>query len=191
MKLFQFIKNKDIDVSFADLIYRPNAFGDIKALVEQMKEGSVNKVLIEGKAGCGKGLAIKAAAYEAGFNMIGIHYGDLLSLYCGVEAKRIHQLFKQAKKKAPCVIVLDDIDCCFAAESKENETIVTSLLDEMPEFENIKFPEKGIDAFIDEMNKLQLKDKVVVIATTTDAKCLNDKIAKCFDKKVEVKHTRG
>jgi AAA+ superfamily predicted ATPase len=187
MKLFQFTKNKDIDVSFNDLTYHSNVFEDIKALVKQMKEGSVNKVLIEGKAGCGKGLAIKAVTYEAGFNMIGIHYGDLLSLYCGVEAQRIHQLFKQAKKKAPCVIVLDDINCCFATESKENETIVESLINEMPEFKNIKFLEKGIDAFLDEMSKLQLKDKVVVIATTTDTKYLNDKIAECFDEKIEIK----
>lgn len=187
MNFFQFIKNKDIDVSFDDLIYHSNAFENIKALVKQMKEGSINKVLIEGKAGCGKGLAVKAAAYEAGFNMIGIDYGDLLSPYFGVEAQRIHQLFKQARKKAPCVLVLDDISCCFTAESKENETVVKSLLDEMPEFKNVKFPEKGIDAFLDEMSKLQLKDKVVVIAMTNNTKYLNDKIGKCFDKRIEIK----
>ena len=187
MKLFQFIKNKDIDVSFNDLTYHSNAFEDIKALVKQMKEGSVNKVLIEGKAGCGKGLAIKAATYDAGFNMIWIHDGDLFSPYYDVEAQRIHQLFKQAKKKAPCVIVLDDISYCFTVKSKENEIVIESLLNEMSELMNIKLPENGLDVFLDEMNKLQLKDKVVVIATTNDTKYLNDKIAECFGEKIEIK----
>ena len=187
MKFIQFIKNKDINVSFDDLIYNSNALEDIKTLVEQIKEGRVNKVLIEGKAGCGKGLAIKAVAYESGFNMIEINHDDLLSPYCGVEAKRMRQFFKQAKKKAPCVLVLDDISYCFTAESKENETVVESLLNEMPELKNIKLPEKGIDAFLDEMSKLQLKDKVVVIVTTTDTKYLNDKIAEYFSEKIEIK----
>ena len=187
MKFIQVIKNKDINVSFDDLIYHSNAFEDIKTLAEQIKEGSVNKVLIEGKAGCGKGLAIKAVTYEAGFNIIEINHGELLSPYCGVEAQRIRQLFKQAKKKAPCVLVLDDISYCFTVESKENETVVESLLNEMPEFKNIKLPENGIDAFLDEMSKLQLKDKVVVIATTTDIKYLNDKITECFGEKIEIK----
>jgi cell division protease FtsH len=187
---FQFIKNKDIDASFDDLIYHPNAFEDIKALTKQMKDGNVSKVLIEGKAGCGKGLAVKATTYEAGFNMIRIDYGDLLSPYFGVEAQKIHRLFKQARKKTPCVLVLDDISCCFTAESKENETIVESLLDEMPEFKNVQFPENGIDAFLDEMHKLQLKDKVVVIAMTDDTKHLNSKIIECFDKRIEIKNEK-
>lgn len=119
--------------------------------------------------------------------MIWIHDGDLFSPYYDVEAQRIHQLFKQAKKKAPCVIVLDDISYCFTAKSKENEIVIESLLNEMPELKNIKLPENGLDAFLDEMSKLQLKDKVVVIATTTDTKYLNDKIAECFSEKIEIK----
>ena len=67
-------------------------------------------VLLVGPPGTGKTLIAKAVAGEAGVQFLSISGSDFVELYVGVGASRVRDLFDQAKKAAPCIIFIDEID---------------------------------------------------------------------------------
>ena len=67
-------------------------------------------VLLEGPPGTGKTLLAKAVAGEAGVPFFTISGSDFVEMFVGVGASRVRDLFQDAKKNAPCIIFIDEID---------------------------------------------------------------------------------
>ena len=98
-------------------------------------------VLLVGPPGTGKTLLAKAVAGEAGAPFLSISGSDFVETYVGVGASRVRDLFEQAKKKAPCIVFIDEIDAVgrhrgtgMGGGNDEREQTLNQLLVEMDGF---------------------------------------------------------
>ena len=99
-------------------------------------------VLLVGPPGTGKTLLAKAVAGEAGVPFFTISGSDFVEMFVGVGASRVRDLFEEAKKNAPCIIFIDEIDAVGRARGKnpsmggndERENTLNQLLTEMDGF---------------------------------------------------------
>jgi cell division protease FtsH len=99
-------------------------------------------VLLYGPPGTGKTLLAKAVAGEACVPFVSISGSEFVELYVGVGASRVRELFSQAKKNAPCIVFLDEIDAVgrqrgagYAGGNDEREQTINQILVEMDGFE--------------------------------------------------------
>jgi len=99
-------------------------------------------VLLYGPPGTGKTLLAKAVAGEAKVPFVSISGSEFVELYVGVGASRVRELFFQAKKNAPCIVFLDEIDAVgrqrgagFAGGNDEREQTINQILVEMDGFD--------------------------------------------------------
>ena len=76
-------------------------------------------VMLFGEPGTGKTLLARAIAGESGVNFIFCSGSDFDEMYVGVGAFRVKQLFKEAKKNAPCVVFIDEIDSLLAGSRRQ------------------------------------------------------------------------
>ena len=105
-------------------------------------------VLLVGPPGTGKTLLAKATAGEAGVPFFSISGSDFVEMFVGVGAARVRDLFEQAKRKAPCIVFIDEIDAIGQARATvgsigtndEREQTLNQLLAEMDGFE----PNQGV-----------------------------------------------
>lgn len=140
------------DKTFADVAGIPEAKEELQFTVDFMKNpGKYAKlgakvprgVLLSGPPGCGKTLLAKATAGEAGVNFIQATGSDFVEKYVGVGAKRVRELFEEAKKNQPCIIFIDEIDAVGAQRSgggdggnRETEQTLNALLTQMDGFDS-------------------------------------------------------
>ena len=106
-------------VTFADVAGAEEEKGELEEIVEFLKNpqkyimlgARIPKgVLLVGPPGTGKTLLAKAVAGEAGVQFLSISGSDFVELYVGIGASRVRDLFDQAKKAAPAIIFIDEID---------------------------------------------------------------------------------
>ncbi|HDJ29777.1 MAG TPA: ATP-dependent metallopeptidase FtsH/Yme1/Tma family protein [Candidatus Acetothermia bacterium] len=105
-------------------------------------------VLLVGPPGTGKTLLAKATAGEAGVPFFSISGSEFVEMFVGVGAARVRDLFEQAKRKAPCIVFIDEIDAIGRARTgvgaigtnDEREQTLNQLLTEMDGFE----PNQGV-----------------------------------------------
>lgn len=94
--------------------------------------------LLYGPPGTGKTLLAKAIAGEAGVPFISTNGSDFMEMYVGLGAKRVRALFEEARKKAPCIIFIDEIDSVGGTRGKdvhsENTQTINALLNELDGF---------------------------------------------------------
>lgn len=96
-------------------------------------------IILYGPPGTGKTLTAKAIAGEAGVPFFSISGSDFVEMYVGVGAKRVRDLFAQARKKAPCIIFIDEFDSIGGKRGinshSENDQTINALLTEMDGFQ--------------------------------------------------------
>jgi cell division protease FtsH len=117
-----------------DFLKMPQRFTEIGARIPR-------GVLLVGPPGTGKTLMAKAVAGEAGVTFFSISGSEFVELFVGAGASRVRDLFEQAKKKAPCIIFIDELDAIGKARSTggfggndEREQTLNQLLTEMDGF---------------------------------------------------------
>ena len=117
-----------------EFLKNPKKFTDMGARIPK-------GVLLVGQPGTGKTLLAKAVAGEAGVPFYSISGSDFVEMFVGVGASRVRDLFEQAKKTAPCIIVIDEIDAVgrqrgagLGGGHDEREQTLNQLLVEMDGF---------------------------------------------------------
>jgi len=113
------VSEKAVKVTFADVAGIEEAKGEVQEIIDFLKDpqkfqklgGRIPKgVLLVGAPGTGKTLLARAIAGEAGVPFLSISGSDFVEMFVGVGASRVRDLFEQAKKNAPCIIFIDEID---------------------------------------------------------------------------------
>ena len=144
------VDNK-VKVTFADVAGIDEAKQELQEIVDFLKNPEKFQalgariprgVLLVGAPGTGKTLLAKAVAGEAGVPFFSISGSDFVEMFVGVGASRVRDLFDQAKKHAPCIVFVDEIDAVgrqrgagLGGGHDEREQTLNQLLVEMDGFE--------------------------------------------------------
>jgi cell division protease FtsH len=145
------LSEDQVRVTFADVAGVDEAKQEVSELVEFLRDpGKFQKlggkiprgVLMVGSPGTGKTLLAKAIAGEAKVPFFSISGSDFVEMFVGVGASRVRDMFEQAKKHAPCIIFIDEIDAVgrhrgagLGGGHDEREQTLNQLLVEMDGFE--------------------------------------------------------
>jgi cell division protease FtsH len=140
-----------IKTTFADVAGCDEAKEDVKELVDYLRDPSrfqklggriPTGILLVGPPGTGKTLLAKAIAGEAKVPFFTISGSDFVEMFVGVGASRVRDMFEQAKKSAPCIIFIDEIDAVgrqrgagLGGGHDEREQTLNQMLVEMDGFE--------------------------------------------------------
>ena len=140
----------EIKVTFADVAGLKEEKEELEEIVDFLKAprkytqlgARIPKgVLLEGPPGTGKTLLAKAVAGEAGVPFFSISGSDFVEMFVGVGASRVRDLFQDAKKNAPCIVFIDEIDAVARRRGSglggghdEREQTLNQLLAEMDGF---------------------------------------------------------
>jgi len=146
------ISDKSVKVTFNDVAGIDEAKAEVQEIIDFLKDpqkfsklgGKIPKgVLLVGPPGTGKTLLAKAIAGEAGVPFFSISGSDFVEMFVGVGASRVRDLFDQAKKNAPCLVFIDEIDAVgrhrgagLGGGHDEREQTLNQLLVEMDGFES-------------------------------------------------------
>ncbi|WP_368076878.1 ATP-dependent zinc metalloprotease FtsH [Eubacterium ventriosum] len=132
-------------------------------------------ILLEGPPGTGKTLLAKATAGEAGVPFFTISGSDFVEMFVGVGASRVRDLFAEAKKNAPCIIFIDEID----AVARQRGTGMGGGHDER---------EQTLNQMLVEMDGFGVNEGIIVMAATNRVDILDPAILRPgrFDRKVLV-----
>ncbi len=151
-----------------DFLRDPQKFAELGARIPK-------GVLLVGPPGTGKTLLARAVAGEAGVEFLSISGSDFVEMYVGVGASRVRDLFEQAKKIAPCIIFIDEID----AVGRQRGTGLGGGHDER---------EQTLNQLLVEMDGFGTNDGVVVLAATNRADILDPALLRPsrFDRQIYV-----
>ena len=145
------LTEKQGKVTFDDVAGIDEAKEELEEIVEFLKDpqkysrlgGKIPKgALLVGPPGTGKTLLARAIAGEAGVPFFTISGSDFVEMFVGVGASRVRDMFEQAKKNAPCIVFIDEIDAVgrhrgagYGGGNDEREQTLNQLLVEMDGFE--------------------------------------------------------
>ena len=132
-------------------------------------------VLLEGRPGTGKTLLAKAVAGEAGVPFFSISGSDFVEMFVGVGASRVRDLFAEAKKNAPCIVFIDEID----AVARRRGTGMGGGHDER---------EQTLNQLLVEMDGFGVNEGIIVMAATNRVDILDPAILRPgrFDRKITI-----
>jgi cell division protease FtsH len=147
----KFDKTASVKVTFEDIAGLKAAKADLQEIVQFLKEpdrfrrlgGKVPRgVLLVGPPGTGKTLLARAVAGESGVPFFSISASEFIELFIGLGAARVRDLFTEAKKSAPAIILIDEIDAVgrsrgagLGGGNDEREQTLNQLLSEMDGFD--------------------------------------------------------
>ncbi|NKB57657.1 MAG: ATP-dependent zinc metalloprotease FtsH [Alphaproteobacteria bacterium] len=144
---------KDTQVTFDDVAGVDEAKEELNEVVQFLKDSDTygrlgaripKGVLLVGPPGTGKTLLARAVAGEAGVPFFSINGSEFVEMFVGVGAARVRDLFEQARKAAPCIIFIDELDALGRARgavpmgggNDEKEQTLNQLLSEMDGFDS-------------------------------------------------------
>ncbi|MDP1756706.1 MAG: ATP-dependent zinc metalloprotease FtsH, partial [Pseudohongiella sp.] len=173
-----------IKITFADVAGVDEAKEDVKELVDFLREpdkfqrlgGRIPRgILMVGQPGTGKTLLAKAIAGEAKVPFFSISGSDFVEMFVGVGASRVRDMFDQAKKQAPCIIFIDEID----AVGRHRGAGLGGGHDER---------EQTLNQLLVEMDGFEVNDGIIVIAATNRPDVLDPALLRPgrFDRQVVV-----
>ena len=162
------IEEKEELEEIVDFLRNPKKYIDLGARIPK-------GVLLEGPPGTGKTLLAKAVAGEAKVPFFTISGSDFVEMFVGVGASRVRDLFAEAKKNAPCIIFIDEID----AVARRRGTGMGGGHDER---------EQTLNQMLVEMDGFGVNEGIIVMAATNRVDILDPAILRPgrFDRKVMV-----
>lgn len=178
------LTEKDGKTTFADVAGLEEEKEDMSEIVDFLKSpAKYNElgaripkgVLLEGPPGTGKTLLAKAVAGEAGVPFFSISGSDFVEMFVGVGASRVRDLFEDAKKNAPCIVFIDEID----AVARKRGSGLGGGHDER---------EQTLNQMLVEMDGFGTNEGIIVLAATNRVDILDPAILRPgrFDRKVLV-----
>ncbi|MEY9123235.1 cell division protease FtsH [Bradyrhizobium yuanmingense] len=177
---------KDIKVTFADVAGVDDAKFELQEVVSFLKDpksygrlgAHVPKgILLVGPPGTGKTLLARAVAGEAGVPFFSISGSEFVEMFVGVGAARVRDLFEQARKAAPCIIFVDELDALgrsrgplsFSSHDEKEQTL-NQLLSELDGFD----PSVGV-ILLAATNRPEILDPALLRAGRFDRQVLVDR----------------
>ena len=178
---------KDTGVTFADVAGIDEAKAELQEIVSFLKEpqkygrlgARIPKgILLVGPPGTGKTLVARAIAGEAGVPFFSISGSEFVEMFVGVGAARVRDLFEQARKAAPCIIFIDELDAlgkkrgvgAFGGGHDEKEQTLNQLLTELDGFD----PREGI-VLLAATNRPEILDPALLRAGRFDRQVVVDR----------------
>ncbi len=178
-------KDNKKKVTFKDVAGLEEAKVEIMEIVDFLKKADKYKALgakipkgalLAGPPGTGKTLLAKAVAGEANVPFLSISGSDFVEMFVGVGASRVRDLFDQAKKMAPCIVFIDEIDAIGRARGKNSG------------FSGNDERENTLNQLLTEMDGFQTNTGVIVLAATNRVDILDKALMRAgrFDRQIEV-----
>ena len=178
-------KNNKQRITFKDVAGLEEAKVEIMEIVDFLKKADKYKALgakipkgalLAGPPGTGKTLLAKAVAGEANVPFLSISGSDFVEMFVGVGASRVRDLFEQAKKVAPCIVFIDEIDAIGRARGKNSG------------FSGNDERENTLNQLLTEMDGFQTNAGVIVLAATNRVDILDKALMRAgrFDRQIEV-----
>ena len=178
------MEEDQVKVRFKDVAGVEEAKEDVVEMVDFLKDpgkyevlgGKIPRgVLMVGPPGTGKTLLARAIAGEAGVPFFSISGSDFVEMFVGVGASRVRDMFEQAKKRAPCIIFIDEIDAVGRQRGAGN----MGGTDER---------EQTLNQLLVEMDGFSGNEGIIVIAATNRADVLDKALLRPgrFDRQVQV-----
>ncbi len=178
---------KDINVTFEDVAGVDEAKAELQEVVQFLREpGAYGRLgarmpkgtLLVGPPGCGKTLLARAVAGEAGVTFYSVSGSEFVEMFVGVGAARVRDLFEQARKSAPCIIFVDEMDALGRARgltpvsggSGEAEQTLNQLLAELDGFD----PSAGV-VLLAATNRPEILDPALLRPGRFDRQVLVDR----------------
>ena len=172
-------------ITFKDVAGLEEAKVEIMEIVDFLKKADKYKALgakipkgalLAGPPGTGKTLLAKAVAGEANVPFLSISGSDFVEMFVGVGASRVRDLFEQAKKVAPCIVFIDEIDAIGRARGKNSG------------FSGNDERENTLNQLLTEMDGFQTNAGVIVLAATNRVDILDKALMRAgrFDRQIEV-----
>ena len=182
-KAKRFEPNKDRK-TFADVAGCEEAKQEVQEIVEFLKNPAEfsrlgaripKGVLLYGKPGTGKTLLAKAVAGEAGVAFISANGSKFVEMFVGVGASRVRDLFETARKLAPCVVFIDEID---AVGQKRGAAIYGRPGEDGP----------NLNALLEELDGFDANSGIIVMAATNRPDVLDEALIRPgrFDRQTQV-----
>lgn len=175
-----------VDVTLDDVAGIDEAKAEVEELIEFLKHPGrfqnlgarvPRGVLLQGPPGCGKTRLAQAIAGEADVPFFSISGSDFMEMFVGVGASRARDLFEKAKRNAPCIVFLDEIDSI--GRKRGGQANISGGHSER---------EQTLDAILSEMDGFEPNDQVIVIAATNRPDVLDPALTRRgrFDRPVTV-----
>ena len=161
-------EEKEDMAEIVDFLKNPKKYNDLGARIPK-------GVLLEGPPGTGTTLLANAVAGEAGVTLFSISGSDFVEMFVGVGASRVRDLFDDAKKNAPCIVFIDEID----AVARKRGSGLGGGHDER---------EQTLNQMLVEMDGFNANEGIIVLAATNRVDILDPAILRPgrFDRKVMV-----
>lgn len=178
---FRFKKESGLTTRLADVAGLTEAKHEVTEVIDFLKNPDrfvelgaklPKGVLLDGPPGTGKTLLAKAVAGEANVNFVSCSGSEFDEVFVGVGAKRVRELFKEARASRPCVIFVDEIDAFGRQRSTDGGGSTRSTL----------------NAFLSELDGFHEASGIIVLAATNRADVLDNALTRSgrFDRKITI-----